>query len=187
MTIMQALLGSGPTNRTLTGVQSNSGCYSGQGGFSVDIINNVITLTMGVWPSDPPNCQTCSWQWLQFNGRGANNLANNTTSNIYRTSTSTTPYWVSTWTLNISAMSVGSTVYTKSPFSAYSFVSYTYAVTRTGTKSIGIVPYPNSWSTGDTGTTISIQAWWDNVVLLGGGTLPSKGVPAVLGQINLSW
>lgn len=187
MTILQTILSGGPANRTLTGVQSAAGCYSGQGGFSVDIINDVVTLTMGVWPTDPPNCQTCSWQWLQFNGRGANNLANDSTSNIYRTTNNTRPYWTKVWTLNISAMSIGATVYTQSPYWPYTLVSYTYAVTRTGTNSIGIVPYPNSWGTGDSGTSISVNSWWENVVLLGGGTLPSKGVPTVLGQINLSW
>lgn len=170
-------------NRTLTGVQSAAGCYSAQGGFAVDFSSGSITLTMGVWPTDPPNCQTCSWQWLQFNGRGANNLANDSTSNIFRSSNNVRPYWTQVWTLNISNIGVGSSQTTRAPNWPMTLVSYTYNVTRTGTNSISIVPYPNSWGTGDAGTSISVSNWWRNVVFLGGGD-PDTGV---LGSINLSW
>lgn len=145
------------------GTQSAAGCYSAQGGFSVDIVNSVTTLTMGVWPTDPPNCQTCSWQWLQIAGKGANGLSNTTSSNIYRAATNTRPYWSYTQTLNLDAIPVGTTVYTRVENWPYTLVSYTYAVTKTASNSISIVPYPSAWGTGDTGTSISVSNWWNNV------------------------
>jgi hypothetical protein len=170
-------------NSTLTGVQSASGCYSGQGGFSVDFINGVTTLTMGAWPTDPPNCQTCDWTWLQLNGAGANGLSNNSSSNNYRRSNNIRPYWTMSTTLDIDAMSIGSTLYPRINTFPYNLVSYTYAVTKNSANSISIVPYPNAWGTGDTGTSISVNSWWRNVVSLGGGDPDNPN----LGSINLSW
>lgn len=160
-------------NSTLTGVQSAAGCYSAQGGFSVDYINGVTTLTMGVWPTDPPNCQTCDWTWLQLNGAGSNGLSNSSSSNNYRSANNIRPYWSYTTTLNIDAMSIGSTSYVQIPNWPYTLVSYTYAVTKNSATSITINPYPSAWGTGDTGTTISVQNWWNNV--------------NAISPINLSW
>ena len=160
--------------KNFTGVQSSASCYSAQGGFSVDRHSDgKLYLNMGVWPTDPPNCQTCDWHWL------SNNFATNNT----RKTNNTRPYWTQTWQICVTDMSVGSTVDTRAPNWPYTLVSYTYRVTRTGTNSVKIVPYPNSWGTGDTGTSISVGNWWNNVVTLGGGD-PNSGT---LGSINLSW
>lgn len=176
-----------PAPAPLTGTQSNASCYSAQGGFSVDTytVGGVAStyLTMGVWPTDPPNCQTCDWHWLIAGGTGVSGLSNDSSSNIYRANNNIRPYWSYVWQVNISNMNIGQTVYTQAPNWPYTLVSYTYAVTRTGAKSISIVPYPNAWGTGDTGTSISVNNWWRNVVYLGGGD-PDYGP---LGSINLSW
>lgn len=177
-------------NYNFTGTQSSAGCYSAQGGFSVDRYGAAgdLYLTMGVWPTDPPNCQTCSWTWLKNGGSGST-----TSYNSYRTLTNTRPYWTMVWSVNITSIGVGSQVTTRAPNWPYTLVSYTYIVKRTATNSIGIVPYPNSWGTGDNGTTISIINWWNNVAALGGGG-PASGSsksgtysPPNPGQINLSW
>lgn len=163
----------------LAGVQSAASCYSAQGGFAVsryDTTGDVI-LTLGVWPTDPPNCQTCSWTWLLY---GAS-------ENSSRASSNSRPYWTQTWNVNITSMSIGQTIYTRAPSWPYTLVSYTYAVTKTASNAVSIVPYPSAWGTGDTGTTISVGNWWNNVVYLGGGSPPSKGNPGSLGSINLSW
>lgn len=161
----------GPT--AYTGIQSSAGCYSAQGGFSIDYYNGQTTLTMGVWPTDPPNCQTCDWHWLQAGGRGSNGASNDSTSNIYRANNNIRPYWTKVWTLDVGAMTIGQTVYTQCPSWPYTLVSYTYAVTKTGPYNVSIVPYPNSWGTGDTGTSISVSNWWNNV--------------NAISPINLSW
>ena len=174
----------------LAGVQSSAGCYSAQGGFSVDRLSDGnVYLTMGAWPNDPPNCGTCSWEWL-MNG----SIGNTTSYNSYRIS-NTSRYWTKVWKVNITAMSVGQTYETRPDFNdsygtaiygsvwPYSNVSYTYRITKTANNSISIVVYPNSWGTGDTGTSISVGNWWNNVVTLGGGD-PNSGT---LGSINLSW
>lgn len=171
-------------NSTLTGTQSSAGCYSAQGGFSVDYINGVTTLSLGAWPTDPPNCQTCSWEWLQLNGAGSNGLSDSSSSNNYRSSNNIRPYWTKTTTLNIDALSNGSTTYVQIPSWPYTLVSYTYAVTKNSATSISIVPYYEPWGTGDTGTSISVNNWWRNVVSLGGG---DPDTPGSLGSINLSW
>lgn len=170
-------------NVPLTGVQSLAGCYSAQGGFSVDYFEGRTILTMGAWPTDPPNCQTCDWRWLQFGGRGGSGLSDSSSSNNFRRNNNVRPYWTNQWELDLDSIAVGQTVYTRSPNWPYTNVSYTYAVTKTSARSIRIVPYPSSWGTGDTGTSISVYYWWRNVVLLGGGN-PDEGV---LGNINLSW
>ena len=56
--------------QNLTGRQSAGRCYSAQSGFSIDRYGSAgdILLTMGVWPTDPPNCQTVPWQYLQYGG-----------------------------------------------------------------------------------------------------------------------
>lgn len=177
-------------NYNFTGTQSAASCYSAQGGFSVDRYGSAgdLYLTMGVWPTDPPNCQTCSWTWLKNGGTGST-----TSYNSYRQSTNTRPYWTQVWSVNITSISVGSQVQTRAPAWPYTLVSYTYIVKRTATNSIGIVPYPNSWGTGDGGTSVSISNWWTNVSNLGGGHGASGGgksgpyVPPDPGQINLSW
>lgn len=184
----------------LTGTQSSAGCYSAQGGFSVDRLSDGnLYLTMGVWPTDPPNCQTCDWHWLQ-NG----SVGNSSSFNSYRAANNIRPYWDKVWKVNISAMTVGQTYDTRPDFSdaygtpirgsvwPYSNVSYTYRITKTASNSIKIVVYPNSWGTGDTGTSISVSNWWNNILSLSGGTPASGGgkspyYPAVLGSINLSW
>lgn len=174
--------------RNLAGSQSAAGCYAGQGGFSVDVFTfnsvNAVYLTMGTWPTDPPNCQTCDWTWLNRAGMGNNGLSNNNTSNIFRTANNVRPYWTMLWTLNIDAIPIGNTVETRAPNWPYTIVSYTYRVTKNSNNSISIVPYPNAWSTGDTGTSISVNSWWRNVVLLGGGNPDESGN---LGSINYSW
>lgn len=186
-------------NRTLTGVQSAAGCYSAQGGFSVDVIDGVTTLSLGAWPSDPPNCQTANWQWLQLAGKGANGLSNDSTSNIYRTANNIRPYWTKTNTVNIDNIAVGSSVNIRFESWPYTLVSYTYRIVKTSANSIGIIPYPTPWGTGDAGTSISIDNWWRNVATLGGGGVTSvqtgvdaEGGPIYSdeynpGQINLSW
>jgi len=168
-------------NANLTGVQSASACYSAQSGFAVDKVNGAIKLTLGVWPTDPPNCQTCDWHWLQNNG----------TVNEARKTAGTKPYWKMVWTIDISAMAVGSSVNTNAGQWPYTQKTATFTVTRTSNTSIKIVLYEaQPWYTGDTGTSISINNWWDVTAQLGGGgiTYDSDGNPIYTkGEINLSW
>lgn len=185
----------------LAGSQSSAGCYSAQGGFSVDRLSDGnIYLTMGVWPTDPPNCQTCSWEWLKNGSEG-----NTSSFNSYRAANNIRPYWDKVWKVNLSAMSVGQTYLTRPDFSdsygtpvrgsvwPYSNVSYTYKITKTSSNSVRIVLYPEAWGTGDTGTSISVSNWWNNVLSLSGGSPASGGgksgpyVPATLGSINYTW
>lgn len=156
-------------NVTLFDAYGPGYCYSGQAGFSVDLYQGVITLTMGVWPTDPPNCQTCNSDWLQNAGYGANGLANDSTSNIYRAANNIRPYWTNVWTLNLDAMSVGSTVQTRAPNWPYTQVAYTYSITKSTANSISILRIA-TWGTGDTGTTISVGGWGSSFDSLAGGT-----------------
>jgi hypothetical protein len=147
--------------QNLTGIQSQASCYSAQSGFSVDRYgsNGDVFLTMGVWPTDPPNCQTCSWEWLKFGG----------TENTTRSSNGTRPYWTGVWGINLSSLSVGSTTYTRAPIWPYTNVSWTYAVTRTATNSIRIDIWNSGIGTGDTGTQISVNNWYNTFVNTFGG------------------
>lgn len=162
----------------LAGVQSVAGCYAAQSGFSVDRYGSAgdVILTTGVWPSYSPQCNTCAWQWLQFGAA----------ENTNRINTGAEPYWAMIGPqVNITGMSIGQTIYIQVPYWPYTLVGYTFAVTRTAINSVGIVPFPYSWSTGDTGTSISVYYWWYYAVLLGGGN-PDPENPT-LGQINLTW
>jgi hypothetical protein len=132
-------------------------CYSGQAGFALDKINGDFILTMGAWPTDPPNCQTCDSSWL------INQAAVNTT----RRNNNSRPYWTNTWTLNISNIAVGAQVTTRAPNWPYTNVSYTYIVTRTGATSLTIDRHPK-FGTGDTGTSISVSGWGDSFNSLAG-------------------
>jgi hypothetical protein len=145
----------------LTGRQSTADCYSAQSGFSVDRYgsNGDITLTMGAWPSDPPNCQTCNWEWLKFGG----------TENATRVSNNTRPYWTNVWTLNISSLSVGQSTTTRAPNWPYTNVAWTYTVTRTATNTITVAIWNSGIGTGDTGTQISINNWYNTFVSTFGG------------------
>lgn len=155
-------------NVTLFDAYGPGNCYSGQAGFSVDLYQGVITLTMGVWPTDPPNCQTCDSDWLQLTGYGANGLADDSTSNIYRAANNVRPYWTGVWTLDLDAMSVGSTVETRAPIFPYTQVDYTYRITKSTANSISILRR-ETWGTGDTGTTISVGGWGSSFDSLAGG------------------
>lgn len=137
--------------RNVSGTQSSAACYSAQSGFSIDYYNGQILMTMGAWPTDPPNCQTCSWTWLQFNGTvsGGNN---------YRRANNIRPYWTNQWTLDVGSIPVGTTVYTRSPNWPYTLVGWTYAVYKVNSNTIQITNY-GQWGTGDTGTTISVINW----------------------------
>jgi len=140
----------------LTGRQSLGRCYSAQSGFSIDRYgaSGDIFLTMGVWPTDPPNCQTCDWNWLQFGG----------TTNASRASTNTRPYWTMVWQVNLSTLGVGNTVQTRAPNWPYTLVDYTYSITRNSVNSVQITLFPYAWGTGDTGTSISVSEWWNGFV-----------------------
>jgi hypothetical protein len=155
-------------NVTLFDAYGVAGCFSGQAGFSVDLYQGVITLTMGAWPTDPPNCQTCDSDWLQLVGYGANGLANDSTSNIYRAANNIRPYWTNLWTLDLDAMSIGSTVQTRAPNFPYTQVDYTYSITKSTANSISILRRA-AWGTGDTGTTISVANWANSFDSLAGG------------------
>lgn len=132
-------------------------CYSGQAGFALDRINGVYTLTMGAWPTDPPNCQTADSAWLLNGG----------TVNSQRAAANTRPYWTNVWTLNVEDITVGQTVNTRAPNWPYTNVSYTYQVTRTGDKALTINRHPK-FGTGDTGTSISVSGWGDSFNTLAG-------------------
>lgn len=155
-------------NVTLFDAYGPAGCFSGQAGFSVDLYRGVITLTMGAWPTDPPNCQTCDSDWLQLAGYGANGLANDSTSNIYRAANNIRPYWTNLWTLNLEIIDIGFTVQTRAPNWPYTQVGYTYAVTKTAANQISILRHP-TWGTGDTGTTVSVGSWANSFDSLAGG------------------
>lgn len=131
----------------LVGTQSAAGCYSAQSGFSVDRYgtNGDIILTMGVWPTDPPNCQTIPWQYLQYGG--VENAASY-------------PRYDKVWTLNLSTLGIGGSTQTRAPSWPYTLVGYTYIVTRNSINSVQITIYPSAWGTGDTGTSISVSNWW---------------------------
>jgi hypothetical protein len=146
----------------LTGIQSAGRCYSAQSGFSIDRYGEAgdIFLTMGAWPTDPPNCQTCNWQWLQYGG----------TENATRTSNNTRPYWTNVWQVNLSSLGVGNSVETRAPNFPYNLVAYTYIINRNSVNSVEITIYPSAWGTGDTGTTISVSNWWNGFVSDFGGT-----------------
>lgn len=132
-------------------------CYSGQAGFALDKIDGDFILTMGAWPTDPPNCQTADSAWL------IDQAAVNTIRRDYNSR----PYWTNTWTLNISNISVGQQVTTRAPNWPYTQVSYTYIVTRDGEKSITINRHP-TWGTGDTGSSISVSGWGSSFDSLAG-------------------
>lgn len=150
--------------QNLIGIQSNGRCYSAQSGFSIDRYGSDgdIFLTMGVWPTDPPNCNTIPWEWLKF---GA-------IENTARASINNRPYWLGTWTENLSTLGVGNGIYTRAPIWPYTLVDYTYYIFRNSVNSVQITIYPNAWGTGDTGTSISVANWWQGFVddLAAGGT-----------------
>jgi len=143
-------------------------CYSGQAGFSVDLYQGVITLTMGVWPTDPPNCQTCDSDWLRMAGTGLNGLSDSSSSNVYRAANNVRPYWTGVWTLDLDALTIGVQVQTQAPIFPYTQVSYTYLITKTSANTIEILRN-SAWSTGDTGTTISVGGWASSFDSLVGG------------------
>jgi hypothetical protein len=123
-------------------------CYSGQAGFSLDRINGNVILTMGAWPTDPPNCQTALSTWLQSGG----------IVNEQRRASNIRPFWTNLWTLNVESIAIGTNAITRAPNWPYTLVPWTYNVTRTGATSITIERYP-VWGTGDTGTSISVNGW----------------------------
>ncbi len=123
-------------------------CYSGQAGFSLDRISGSVILTMGAWPTDPPNCQTCDSAWLQGGG----------VVNSQRAAANSRPFWTNVWTLNIDNIAIGSSAQTRAPNWPYTNVPYTYVVTRTGANSLTIERY-DTFGTGDTGTSISVSGW----------------------------
>lgn len=143
----------------LTGRQSVADCYSAQSGFSIDRYGSAgdIFLTMGAWPTDPPNCQTVPWQYLQFGG-GAN--------------WSNYPRWTNVWQINLSNLSVGQSTTTRAPNWPYTNVAWTYNVTRTSINSVSIAIWNQGIGTGDTGTQISVNNWYNTFVnTFGGETL----------------
>lgn len=146
-------------NQNILNLHGPGYCYSGQAGFALDKVSGDFILTMGVWPTDPPNCQTCDSAWLK------SGAAVNTT----RKNANTRPYWTMTWTLNISAMTVGQNVTTRAPNWPYTNVPYTYSITRTGTTSLSIDRY-SKFGTGDTGTSISVNGWGDSFNAIAGTT-----------------
>jgi hypothetical protein len=159
----------------ISGSQSVAGCYSAQGGFSLDRVQGNVWLYMGVWPTDPPNCQTCNWEWLAFNGNGLIGSAQ-TESNLYRYQNNLRPYWSMVGSVNLTALTTNQVVDYQIPSGAggpYSHVAYTYRITKTSATSISIRTYPTKWGTGDTGSSISIANWWDNMQSLWGGTAPT--------------
>lgn len=127
-----------------------AGCYSGQAGFAVSLYQGELFLTMGAWPTDPPNCQTCDSNWLYFAGQ----------ENAIRQSNNTRPYWTNVWNLNLDLLAVGSITETRAPNWPYTQVSYTYRIVKNTANSIQIYRHP-TWGTGDTGTSISV-GWWAN-------------------------
>jgi hypothetical protein len=145
--------------QNLTGRQSQGRCFSAQSGFSIDRYGSAgdIFLTMGAWPTDPPNCQTVPWQYLQYGGA---------------TNGSNYPRWTNVWQVNLSSLGVGNSVQTRAPNWPYILVEYTYIITRNSVNSVQITIYPNAWGTGDTGTSISVSNWWNGFVEdFGGNTL----------------
>ena len=152
----------------ISGVQSASGTYSAQGGFSLDRVSGVVILYMGVWPSDPPNNQTCNWEWLAFSNLGLNKLGNDSTSNGYRIANNIRPYWTMGGEYNLSSITLSTSVDYQIPFWPYTLVPYTYRITRTSSNSVSIQTYPSAWDTGDNGTTISVENWWINMQVLWG-------------------
>ena len=140
----------------LGGTQSSAGCYSAQSGFSVDRYGSAgdIFLTMGAWPTDPPNCQTVPWQYLQFGGA---------------TNGSNYPRWTNVWQINLSNLAVGQSTTTRAPNWPYTNVAWTYNITRTSTNSISISIWNQGIGTGDTGTQISINNWYNTFVGTFGG------------------
>ena len=145
--------------QNLTGIQSSADCYSAQSGFSIDRYGEAgdIFLTMGAWPTDPPNCQTVPWQYLQYGGA---------------TNGSNYPRWTNVWQVNLSSLGVGNSVQTRAPNWPYTNVAWTYIVTRTSTNSITVDIWNQGIGTGDTGTQISINNWYHTFVnTFGGETL----------------
>jgi hypothetical protein len=145
--------------QNLTGRQSSADCYSAQSGFSIDRYGSAgdIFLTMGAWPTDPPNCQTVPWQYLQYGGA---------------TNGSNYPRWTNVWQVNLSTLGVGNSVQTRAPNWPYTNVAWTYIVTRTSTNSITVAIWNQGIGTGDTGTQISINNWYNTFVnTFGGETL----------------
>lgn len=138
-------------NISITNFHGGGRCYSGQAGFALDKINGDFILTMGAWPTDPPNCQTANSSWLINQG----------IENSIRLANNTRPYWTNAWTLNISNISIGSGVYTRAPNWPYTNVSYTYYIVRTGETAFSIDRHPK-FGTGDTGTSISVSGWGDS-------------------------
>lgn len=144
----------------LGGRQSSAGCYSAQSGFSVDRYGSAgdVFLTMGAWPTDPPNCQTCDWTWLQFGG----------TTNTNRANAGTRPYWTNVWQINLTSLAEGSSVDTRAPNWPYTLVPWTYRITKTSVNTVSIQIY-GTWGTGDTGTSISVANWYNTFVDTFGG------------------
>jgi hypothetical protein len=152
----------------ISGVQSVAGAYSAQGGFSLDDIGGVITLYMGAWPSDPPNNQTCNWEWLAFSNYGLDKTASNDGSNYYRVTNNIRPYWTMWGSYKLTDIGIGSTVDYQLPYWPYTLVPYTYRITRDSSNSASIEPYPTAWDTGDNGTSVSVSNWVNNMIALQG-------------------
>lgn len=194
----EVFLNSTNTNH-ISGVQSGSGAYSAQSGFSLDRVNGNIMLYMGVWPSDPPNNQTCNWEWLAFNNNGLNKLGNDVNSNYYRIATQTRPYWTIGGSYDLTSIPLSSSVDFQIPNWPYTLVAYTFRITRATSTSVTIQTYPNAWGTGDTGSSISVENWWRLTNELwgytpavpptydGDGGVIDPGTPAVLGTGTFTW
>lgn len=144
-------------NENLLNFHGPGYCYSGQAGFALDKINGDIILTMGAWPTDPPNCQTADSAWLRNQGA----------VNSQRAAANSRPFWTNVWNINVENIAVGATTNTRAPNWPYTNVSYTYQITRTGDKSLTISRHPK-FGTGDTGTSISVSGWGDSFNTLAG-------------------
>ena len=167
--------------------QSSASCYSAQGGFSLDIMNGSPVLTIGVWPSDPPNCQYCYGVWLAFSAQGLYKPNGDDSSNNYRAINGIRPFWAMTATsYNLDQIALGATRYVQIPYWPYTLVGYTYAITRASRNSVTIQTYPTSWGTGDTGSSISIYNWWANMQSLWGGVNGGKA-GWTLGTGTFTW
>lgn len=175
----------------IEGFMSDSGQYFGKSGFSLDRISGSIWLTAGAYPQQQASYpayqeyiynRSVDWQLLRFKGTGTNQLSNDNTSNVYQLTNSLYPKWGMMDSVNISAISIGSSAnlyhntYSVSAYGAgwpyNSTAKPAYIVRRTGsnTATIELGADRDDYNVSDTGTSITLRSWYDFTNEVLGGT-----------------
>jgi hypothetical protein len=207
-----------PPAINITTFKTPVGCYFAGSGFSLDNIGGQIWLTAGAVPqiTNGATCQsnaTVSATLLTNRGRGLNNLANSSSSNLYQINSAGYPQWKMMDSVRIDNLAVGAkvnlnfTTYAASingpgwPYTVPSGMP-NFVITRTGTNTATIkLGVSAPWSAVD--PVGVIDAGWNATIInwfgltnnyFGGATTPIYDPAGVLlgnsytiGEKTLTW